>query len=162
MKDKAEFILKLDPKILLDLCDRDPKLEVLIKKSALNYLRNSMLKPLMKEDIVKEIEDYKFTIGDHVRNALKELGIREQSGWNNNYSLLSDKIKNEIKVSIINNINLLVTETIHKELNNTYQRFKQSIEDWKISIKNLCEKSITEETIKNIAKEVIENKFKGK
>lgn len=160
MKDKAEFILKLNPQMLLDLCDKDPELEVMIKKSALNYLRNSMLKPLMKKEIVHEIEDYKKDIKNHVNEALKDLGIKEPSGWSTNYVLLSDKIKNAIKTTIIGNIDLIVSEIMHNELNSTHQKFRLQIEEWKRIIKNLIEKSITNETIKNIAKEVIENKLK--
>lgn len=162
MKDKAEFVLKLDPKMLLDLCAKDPQLEVAIKKSALNYLRNSMLKPLMKSEIVKEIENYRRELNNHAKEILKDMGIREAQEWNNSYPLLSDKIKTEIKQMVITNINSIVTSTVHEEFNATYQKFKSQIELWKKSIENLCKNSITENTIKEIAKEVIENKFKGK
>lgn len=155
-----DVIINLDLESLLKLCDKDPKFQVSIQRAALNYLKNNRLKPLMKIEIVKEIEDFKSNINVHVEKALKDLGIKLEEKWVTKNITLSEKIKAKIKEEALVQINLCISEIIEKELNPVYQKLKERIKEWENAIEYQCKNSITENTIKSIAIEVINDKFK--
>jgi len=157
-----DVTINLDLESLLKLCDKDPEFQVSIQKAALNYLKNNRLKPLMKIEIVKEIEDFKKDIKVHVEKALKDLGINLKENWYTKNVSLSEEVKARIKEEVLILINFVISDVVKKELNPIYQKLKERIKEWETAIEYQCKNNITENTIKNIAIEVINNKFDKK
>lgn len=153
------IVINLDKECLLKLCDKDPQFEVAIQRAALNYLRNNRLKPLMKNEIVLEIEGFKRDIQKNTESVLKTLGITPTS-WMSSSVLLNDSIKEKIKAQIVMEIKVLIEQIVNKEMEKVEEEVCLKIKNWQTSIDSMCKRFITEDTIKEIATKIINQKFK--
>lgn len=154
-----EIKVVLDKEEVLKLCEKDKDFQVCIQKAALNYLRNNRLKPLMKEEIVREIEEYKRTLQPKVKKALEELGIKDSSFWRSTSLSLSDNIKEKMKEQIRKEMSDFINETVKAELNEAYQKTKTAVADWEKAIKYRIDTELTPARLKGIAKGILEDKI---
>jgi hypothetical protein len=157
-----EIKIELNKDEMLKLCEKDKNFQVYIQQAALNYLRNCKLKPLMRDEIVREVEQYKNDLKRHVKEILPQMGITRGSGWNNNSIYLSEELGRDIRAKIIQEMEFIITDIVSKELSKVSKKMDEDIKMWNSHIERKCKDSITSKTIENIAKSVIEEKFKGK
>lgn len=155
----GNIVINLDKECLLKLCDKDPQFEVAIQRAALNYLRNNRLKPLMKQEVINEIEGFKRDIKSNVETVLKNIGISLRS-WSGEKVLLDESIKSKIMEQVKLNVSLLIEQTVNKEMERVNKEVSEKIKYWENRINKMAERFITEDTIKRIMTEIINQKFK--
>lgn len=153
-----EFKIVLDKEEVLRYCEKNKNFEVYIQRAALNYIKNSRLKPLMREEIVREIELFKTDVKYHIESSLKEMGLRPE-GWNRNYILLSDELKKELQDQVKRAMKVFIADAVQKELGEAYALLKKEITAWEEAVKFKCDTELTPAKLKTIAKEVLENKI---
>lgn len=149
----------LNKEEVLKLCEKDKEFEVCIQQAALNYLRNSKLKPLMKEEVVQEIQEYQKTLKSHVAKVLTEMGVIGGPSWNENYILLDDRIKTRIKHEVKTIMSEIISKEINDNLKELYDEHITYISEQQKVIRRRCNDELTSDKIKGSIKEVLEQKL---
>ena len=144
---------------VLKLCEKDKNFEVYIQRAALNYIRNNKLKPLLKEEVVREIEEYKRDLSKHVKEALKEIGITENNSYYSPSVSMSNALKEKLQQEVRSEMGTFIAATVKAELATIYARMKSEADMWEKTVERMCKENLTEAKLKIIAKEVLRERI---
>jgi len=153
--------LELDAETLLKLCKDDKRLEIVVQKAAMNYIKNNRLKPILKSELVEEIEKYKKNLRGEVKNILINMGFYSKKFYFDNEEItLPDGVRKLITKQAEKMVEIEVQLAIAKQVSQLTDTINTFISNQKECIRKKVESVLDTKNFMTIVKTIISEKLK--